>query len=84
MKNGEFCEELLSENNIETVLATLCCYDHGSKAFEVVQKIASDQKRVSQIILVCYNLLNSQNIATKAINQSSSEKWLLQGYTRRS
>ena len=41
-KNGDFCEELLSENNIEAVLATFCCYDHGAKASEAIQKIATD------------------------------------------
>ena len=39
-KNGEFCEELRSENDFEAVLATFCCYDYGAKASEAVQKIA--------------------------------------------
>ena len=43
-KNGDFCEELLSENDFEAVLATFCCYDHGAKASEAVQKITTDQK----------------------------------------
>ena len=43
-KNGDFCQELLSENDFETVLATFCCYDHGAKASEAVQKIATDHK----------------------------------------
>ena len=43
-KNGGFCEELLSENNFEAVLATFCCYDYGANASEPVQKIARDQK----------------------------------------
>ena len=43
-KNGNFCEELLSENDFETVLATFCCCDHGAKVSEAVQKIATDQK----------------------------------------
>ena len=43
----------------EAVLAFFCCCDHGAKASEAVQKIATD-KRVSQMLLVCYNLLNSQ------------------------
>ena len=43
-KNGDFCEELLSENNFEAVLATFCCYGHGAKTSEAVQKIATDQK----------------------------------------
>ena len=43
-KNGDFCEELLSENEFETVLATFFCYDHGAEVSEAVQKIARDQK----------------------------------------
>ena len=43
-KNGSFCEELLSKNEIETVLTTLCCYDHGTKAYEALQKIAANQR----------------------------------------
>ena len=43
-KNVDFCEELLSENDFETVLITFFCYDHSAKASEAVQKIASDQK----------------------------------------
>ena len=50
VKNGDFCEELLSQNYFETILATLCCYDHGAKAFDAVQKIATDQKEYSK----CY------------------------------
>ena len=75
-KNDDFCEELLSENDIEDVLATLCYYDHGSKASEAVQKIASDQKeyrKCSSCVLICC-------IAKiyLAINQSSNiEKWLV-------
>ena len=43
-KHGKFCEELLSENDFEAVLGTFCCYDHGVKASEAVQKITADQK----------------------------------------
>ena len=43
MKNDNFWEELLSENDFEAVLATFC-YDHGAKASEAVQKIATVQK----------------------------------------
>ena len=39
-----FCEELLSENDFEAVLATFCCYDYGANASDAVQKIAADQK----------------------------------------
>ena len=43
-KNGGFCEELLCENDFETVLATFCCYDYGANASEAFQKKATDQK----------------------------------------
>ena len=70
--NGDFCFELLSKNDFEAVLVTFCCYDHGAKASEEIQKIATDQKEyISQMLLVCYNLLNSQNI--------NNEKWLVTG-----
>ena len=42
VKNGGFCEELLSENDFEAVLATFCCYDYCANASEAVQKIATD------------------------------------------
>ena len=42
--NGNFCEELLSENDIEAVLATFYCYDDGAKASEAGQKIVTNQK----------------------------------------
>ena len=35
-KNGDFCEELLSENDFETVLPTSLCYGLGAMAFEAV------------------------------------------------
>ena len=44
VKNGDFCEELLSENDFEAVLATFCRYNYGSSASEAVQNIATDQK----------------------------------------
>ena len=40
-KNGSFCEELLSENDFEAVLANFCCYDYGANTFEAVQKIST-------------------------------------------
>ena len=75
-KIGDFCEELLSENDIEAALVTFCCYNHGAKASEAVQKIATDQKehrKCSSCVIICW-------IAKiyLAINQSSnSEKWLV-------
>ena len=50
-KNGDFCEELLSENDFEAVLTTFYCYDHGAKASEAVQKIATDQKEYCKCFL---------------------------------
>ena len=55
-KNGDFCEELLSESDLEVVLATFCCCDHGAKTFEAVQKIATDQKeyrKCSSCVIIC-------------------------------
>ena len=31
-----FSEEVLSENDIQAVLVTFCCYDYGANAFETV------------------------------------------------
>ena len=44
IKNGNFCEELLSENGFEAILITFCCYDQGAKASEALQKVSADQK----------------------------------------
>ena len=66
MKNVNFCEELLSENDIEAVLAIFCFYDHGGKASEAVHKIPTDQEEYRKC---SYNLLNSQMYL--AMNQSS-------------
>ena len=43
-ENDNFCEDLLSENDFEAVLTTFCCYDHGAKTSEAVQKITTDEK----------------------------------------
>ena len=40
-KNGGFCEELLSENDFETVLDNFCYYEYGANASEAVQKISA-------------------------------------------
>ena len=50
-KIGSFCEELLSENDTEAVLVIFCCYDHGGKASETVQKITTDQKEYHKCFL---------------------------------
>ena len=55
-KNGGFSEELLSENGLETVLATFCCQDYGANASKAVQNIGTDQKdyhKRSSCVIVC-------------------------------
>ena len=74
-KNGDFCEELLSENDFEAVLVTFCCYDHGAKASEAVQKIATDQKeyrKCSSCVIICWIV----KIYTY-LSINNSEKWLV-------
>ena len=74
-KNGGFCEELLSENDFEAVLTTLCCYDYGANASEAVQKIATDQKeyhKCSLCVIICW-------IAKIYLSINNSEKWLVTG-----
>ena len=55
-KNSGFCEELLSENDFEAVLATFCCYDYGANASGAVRKIPIDKKdyhKCSSRVIVC-------------------------------
>ena len=40
-KNGGFSEELLSENDFDTVLVNFCCYEYGPNFSEAVQKIST-------------------------------------------
>ena len=57
VKNSDFCYEMLSKNDFEAVLATFCCYDHGAKASEEVQKITKDQKeyrKCSLCVIICW------------------------------
>ena len=76
-KNSNFCEELLTENDFETVLANFCCYDHGAKASEDVQKIAADQKEYricSLYVIICW-------VAKIYLSINNSEKSLVRkGY----
>ena len=58
-KKWWLCEELPSENDFEAVLAILYCYEYGANASEAVQKITTDQKKLSQMLFVCHSLLNS-------------------------
>ena len=54
--SGDFYEELLGENYLEAILTTLCQGLWGNS------ENRCRSKRVSHMFLVCYNLLNSQNI----------------------
>ena len=79
-KNGNFCEELHSENDIEVVLAIFCCYNHGVKTSEAVQKIATDQKeyrKCSLCVIICW--IAKIHLAI-SINQSSNKQWKVVGY----
>ena len=67
-KNGGFCEELVSENDFEAVLATFYCHDYGANASETVQKIATDQKDYhicSSCVTVCWITKIYQSITVK-------------------
>ena len=61
-KNGSFCEELLSENDFEAVLANFCCHDYVANASVAVQKNATDQNN-SHKCYSCDSFLNSENIS---------------------
>ena len=43
-KKWWLCEELLSENNFEAVLATFWCFDYCVNPSETAQKMAADEK----------------------------------------
>ena len=76
-QSGDFCEELLCENDFEAVLANFCCYEYGANASGGSSENRYRIKRLSQMLLVCYSLLNShQSITVK-------KGWLL-GHLRRS
>ena len=65
---------MLNENDFQAVLDNFS-YDFDANAFEAVQKdyIKNISKRLSQMLLVCYGLLNSQNTSIK----NSEKSWLL-------
>ena len=69
-KKGGFCEELLSENDFEAVLATFYCYDYGANASEAVQKIATNQKdyhKSSSCVTICLIAKINQSITIKKV-----------------
>ena len=74
-----FCEDFLTEDDFEAVLAMFCNYDYGVNASETVEKMAIDQKnyrKCSLCVIVCC-------IATACHQYNSKNGWLL-GHLRRS
>ena len=68
VNDGGLYEKLLSENDFEFVLAFFCCYEYGAKAFEAVQKIATDQKdyhKCSSCVIVCWRAKIYQSITVE-------------------
>ena len=72
-KNSGFCEELLSENHFEVVLAYFCCYDYGANASEAVQNIATDKKDYHK----CYSCVIVCRIARIYQSITVKKGWLL-------
>ena len=72
-QNSNFYDELLSENEFESVSVTFCCYDHGLKASEAVQKIDTDQKEYRKCSLCATICI----IAKIYLSINSSVKWLV-------
>ena len=53
---------------------SLCCYNHGAKASEAVQKIATDQKvyrKCPSCVIICW---------IAKIYQSINKQWKMVGY----
>ena len=72
-KNGDFCEELFSESDFETVLANFCCYDHGPKASEKAS-IKASSKTISNDEELCetFNQFFSNVVPTLNIPKPKS------------
>ena len=71
-KKLQLCEELFCRNESEAVLATFCYY-HSAKAFEAVQKVATNQKehrKCSLCVSICW-------IAKIYLSINNSEKYLV-------
>ena len=67
-ENGDFCGELLIENDFEAVLATFCCYVYGANASETVKKIDTNQKdyhKCSSYVIVYWIAKIYQSITVK-------------------
>ena len=67
-KHDGSCEEWLSENDFEAILATFCCYEYSANASEEVQKITTDQKgysKCSSCVIVCWIAKTCQSVTVK-------------------
>ena len=67
-KSDNLPEELLSENDIEVVLTTLCCYEYFFYNDTAPKEIYTDQKdyhKCSSSIKVCYIAKIYQSITVK-------------------
>ena len=67
-KNGSSCQELISENEMEAVLASFCCYDYGANASKAAEKIATNEKdhhKCSLCVIVCWIVKIYQSIKEK-------------------
>ena len=56
-ENGSFCDELLSRNDFEAVLATFYCDEYDPNPSEAVQKITADKKnyqKCSSYFILCW------------------------------
>ena len=53
-------EEFLSENDLEAVLNTNCCYEYSGNASEAAEKIATDKKDYHKCSL-CVTALQKHN-----------------------
>ena len=65
-----FSEKIFSENDLEAVLATYCCYDYGVNVSAAVEKIAKDQKdyhKCSLCVIVYYTAKNIINNSKKRL-----------------
>ena len=61
-KNDNFCEELFSENDFQPIFNQFLLLWPWCQVFWGSSEDRYRSKRVSQMLLVCYNLLNIQNI----------------------
>lgn len=62
-------EDLLSENDIEAVLAAECCYDYGANSSKAVEKVVADQKD--------YNKSSLGVITNPYFIDNSKKNWFL-------